>query len=116
MGAGYHLRPQRRRPGGPLASGFHFAGLLAPPRRFLGIYIGRDGPPGYNYYALPADIPLVDFAAMGFWRSGDQDLLHRLEPLITGRDPMHGAHWHKMAALMRGRLAESLNHHAASLP
>ena len=46
----------------PLAD---FAGLFAPPRRLMGFYIGRDGPPGYSYYALPAYIPLVDFAARG---------------------------------------------------
>ncbi len=107
------LRPVFIEPGYPLAD---FSGLLAPPQRFLGIYTGRDGPPGYNYYALPADIPLVDFAAMGFWRAGDKDLLHQLEPLITGRDPMFGADWQKIAALMRRRLAESLSVHAADLP
>jgi hypothetical protein len=107
------LRPVFIEPGYPLAN---FAGLLAPPRRFLDIYIGRDGPPGYNYYALPADIPLVNFAAMGFWRSGDKDLLHQLEPLITGRDPLHGADWQNITTLMRRRLADALNDYAASLP
>jgi hypothetical protein len=106
------LRPVFIEPGHPLAD---FAGLLAPPRRFLGIYIGRDGPPGYNYYALPAYIPLVNFAAIGFWRSGDRDLLRQLEPLITDRDPMHGTDWQKMVALMRRRLARALNDHAAGL-
>jgi hypothetical protein len=99
------LRPVFIEPGHPLAN---FAGLLAPPRRTLGIYIGRDGPPGYNYYAPPAYIPLVNFAAMGYWRSGDQDLLHQLEPLINNRDPLHGTDWQKMVALMRKRLANAL--------
>lgn len=108
-----NLRPVFLEPGHPLAD---FAGLLAPPRRFLGIYIGRDGPPGYNYYAPPAYIPLVNFAAMGFWRSGDKDLLHQLEPLIKNRDPMHGTDWQKMVALMRIRLAKALNVYAAESP
>jgi hypothetical protein len=99
------LRPVFIEPGHPLAN---FAGLLAPPRRLLGIYIGRDGPPGYNYYAPPAYIPLVNFAAMGYWRSGDQNLLNQLEPLINKRDPMHGTDWQKMVALMRKRLVNAL--------
>jgi len=99
------LRPVFIEPGHPLAN---FAGLLAPPRRLLGIYIGRDGPPGYNYYALPSYIPLVNFAAMGYWRAGDQDLLQQLEPLINDGDPMHGADWPKVVALMRKRLAKAL--------
>jgi hypothetical protein len=64
--------------------------------------------PVYNYYALPAYIPLVNFAAMGYWRSGDKDLLHQLEPLINNRDPLHGTDWQKMVALMRKRLANAL--------
>jgi hypothetical protein len=99
------LHPVFIEPGHPLAD---FAGLLAPPRRILGIYIGRDGPPGYNYYALPAYIPLVDFAAMGYWRSGDKDLLRQLEPLIKNSDPMRGTDWQKMVGLMRSRLAKAL--------
>lgn len=99
------LRPVFIEPGHPLAN---FAGLLAPPRRLLGIYIGRDGPPGYNYYALPAYIPLVNFAAMGYWRAGDKNLLQQLEPLIQDSDPMHGTDWQKMVALMRKRLANAL--------
>jgi hypothetical protein len=100
-----NLRPVFIEPGHPLAN---FAGLLAPPRRLMGINIGRDGPPGYNYYAPPAYIPLVNFAAMGYWRSGDKDLLHQLEPLIKNSDPMHGTDWQNMVDLMRSRLAKAL--------
>ena len=99
------LRPVFIEPGHPLAD---FAGLLAPPRRFLGIYIGRDGPPGYNYYAPPSYVPLVKFAAMGFWRSGDKELLRQLEPLIDGDNPLNGSNWNEMVALMRKRLATAL--------
>jgi hypothetical protein len=99
------LRPVFIDPGHPLAD---FAGLLAPPRRLLGIYIGRDGPPGYNYYAPPAYIRLVNFAAMGFWHAGDQNLLRQLEPLINNSDPLHGTDWQKMVTLMRNRLAKAL--------
>ena len=88
--------------GHPLAD---FAGLLAPPRRLLGVYIGRDGPPGYNYYALPAYIPLVDFAAMGFWRAGDIELLQQLKSFIGNKNDMHATDWEAMVNHMRKRLA-----------
>ncbi len=100
-----HLRPVFIQPGHPLAD---FAGLLAPPRRFLGMYIGRDGPPGYNYYALPPYVPLVNFAAMGFWRSGDKDLLQQLDPLIDSGNPLNGSNWKKVVSLMRKRLTIAL--------
>ncbi|UCF94186.1 MAG: hypothetical protein JSW39_08515 [Desulfobacterales bacterium] len=85
-----------------------FAGLLAPPRRLLGMYIGRDGPPGYNYYALPAYIALTDFAAMGFWREGEYDLLRKLKPLIGDKHDMRGTNWQAMVRLMRNRLGQAV--------
>ncbi len=94
------------KPGHPLAD---FAGLLAPPRRLLGFYIGRDGPPGYNYYALPAYIPLVDFAAMGFWRAGDVQLLEQLKTFIGDHQDMHAPDWNAMAKFMRRRLAKAIS-------
>jgi hypothetical protein len=99
------LNPVFIEPGHPLAN---FAGLLAPPRRLMGIYIGRDGPPGYNYYALPAYIPLVDFAAMGFWRAGDIQLLQQLKPFIADKNDMHATDWKAMVRFMRKRLASAI--------
>jgi hypothetical protein len=89
----------------PLAD---FAGLLGPPRRLLGRYIGRDGPPGFNYYALPAYVSMVNFASMGHWREGDLDLLRQLQPLIKAKDDMRTADWVAMVALMRNRLARAI--------
>lgn len=86
-----------------------FAGLLAPPRRLWGMYIGRDGPPGYNYYALPAYIPLVDFAAMGFWREEDTELLQQLETFIADKNDMQATNWNAMVSLMRKRLATAMS-------
>ena len=100
------LSPVFIEPGHPLAD---FAGLLAPPRRLLGIYIGRDGPPGYNYYAFPAYIPLVDFAAMGFWRAGDIQLLEQLKPFIRDKNDMHATDWNAMVKYMRKRLAKAIS-------
>jgi hypothetical protein len=100
------LNPVFIEPGHPLAD---FAGLLAPPRRLLGIYIGRDGPPGYNYYALPAYIPLVDFAAMGLWRAGDTQLLQQLKSFIGDKNDMHATDWNAMVNFMRERLATAIS-------
>ena len=100
------LKPVFLEPGHPLAD---FAGLLAPPRRLFGIYIGRDGPPGYNYYALPAYIPLIDFAAMGYWRAGDTQLLQQLKFFIGGKNDMHGTDWNAMTIFMRKRLATAIS-------
>ena len=99
------LKPVFLEPGHPLAD---FAGLLAPPRRLLGIYIGRDGPPGYNFYAPPAYIPLVDFAAMGFWRAGDTHLLQQLKSFIRDKNDMDGTDWNAMTIFMRNRLATAI--------
>jgi hypothetical protein len=100
------LNPIFLEPGHPLAD---FAGLLSPPHRLLGLYIGRDGPPGYNYYALPAYIPLVDFAAMGFWRAGDTQLLQQLNSFIGDKNDMHATDWNAMVNLMRKRLAMAIS-------
>ena len=99
------LKPVFLEPKHPLAD---YAGLLAPPRRLLGMYIGRDGPPGYNYYALPAYISLVNFASLGFWRAGDHKLLLQLKPLIGDKNDMHATDWNAMVALMRGNLARAI--------
>jgi hypothetical protein len=100
------LNPVFLEPGHPLAD---FAGLLAPPRRLLGIYIGRDGPPGYNYYALPAYTPLIDFAAMGFWQAGDTQLMQQIKSFIADKNDMHATDWNAMTIFMRKRLATAIS-------
>ena len=97
------LRPTFIAPDAVLAT---FAGHLAPPRRLFGrIYIGRDGPPGYDYYALSDGIPLPNLVALGYWREGDHDLVERLRPLMKGwRD----TDWTAIIDLMRQRLTTDL--------
>ncbi len=86
----------------PLAT---FVGRLAPSRRLLGFYIGRDGPPGYDYYAMADGIPMPNLVAMGYWREGEHALVERLGPLIEGwRD----TDWRAVVELMRERLARAL--------
>ncbi len=86
----------------PLAD---FGGLLAPPRRVFGMYIGRDGPPGYNYYAPPSFLSLPDFAAMGFWQAGNTELLREISPLLKGFDDTD---WEALVQIMRRRLRAAL--------
>jgi hypothetical protein len=92
----------------PLAD---FAGLLAPPKRFFGYYIGRDGPPGYNYYAPPAYFSMTNFAAMGYWREGDVDLLEQISPFISNKKR---SDWSAVVSIMRGRLAEAVRQQEAA--
>ena len=96
------LRPVFIQPRHPLAD---FAGYLAPPRRLLGFYIGRDGPPGFDYYAPPADVPLRRLVAMGYWQEGDRELVASLQPLLKG---WKDTDWEAVYLLMRGRLAHDL--------
>ena len=90
----------------PLAD---YAGLLAPPKRIFGIYTGRDGPPGYNYYAPPAYISLADFAAMGYWKAGDRELLKEISPFIKDN---RNTDWPSIVQVMRRRLAKAILHHS----
>jgi hypothetical protein len=99
------LKPVFIVPGHPLAD---YAGLLAPADRFLGMYTGRDGPPGYNYYAPPAYISLVNFAAMGYWQAGDLELLKEITPFI---DDLRNTDWREIVQVMRGRLADAILKH-----
>jgi len=89
-------------PGHPLAD---FTGLLAPPNRILGMYVGRDGPPGYNYYALPDFIAMSDFVTLGFWKEGDLQLLSQIQPHLKD---WQDTDWKKIVQIMRLRLKEQL--------
>lgn len=89
-------------PAHPLAD---FSGLLAPPNRLLGFYVGRDGPPGMNYYSLPEYTPMPDFVAMGYWREGDKKLVSSLKPLLAGS---LDTDWGKVVKIMRARLKAAL--------
>jgi hypothetical protein len=72
------------------------------------MYTGRDGPPGYNYYAPPAYISLVNFAAMGYWQAGDLELLKEITPFI---DDLRNTDWRAIVQVMRGRLADAILNH-----
>jgi hypothetical protein len=48
---------------------------------------------------------MTNFAAMGYWREGDLDLLVKLNKLIRDKDDFRGTDWNTMVTLMRNRLA-----------
>ncbi|MCG8453472.1 MAG: hypothetical protein MI717_09865 [Spirochaetales bacterium] len=81
-----------------------FAGLLAPPKRILGLYVGRDGPPGSNYFAPPSFLSMPDFVAMGYWQEGDEELLNQLKPMLKGLR----SDWEGMEDILRQRIREAL--------
>jgi len=48
--------------------------LLGEPRPFWwGIYLGRDGPPGSDYYNVPALLPMGNLLKFGYLQDGDEE-------------------------------------------
>jgi len=92
-------RPVFIEPLHPLAA---YAGLLAPKRRILGMYVGRDGPPGYDFDGV-ADLP--EATVIGFWREEDSAFL----PVLA--EHLHGfsdTNWTAIADYLRPRLIKAL--------
>lgn len=86
-------------PNHPLAA---YAGHLAPKRRILGMYVGRDGPPGYDFDGV-SDLP--EATVIGFWREHDTAFL----PVLA--EHLHGfsdTNWTAIANYLRPRLIEAL--------
>jgi hypothetical protein len=47
--------------------------LLGEPRPFWGIYLGRDGPPGSDYYNVPELLPMGNLLKFGYLQDGDEE-------------------------------------------
>ena len=47
--------------------------ILGPPRPFLGIYLGRDGPPGSDYYNTPKLLPMGNMLKFAYLHDGDPE-------------------------------------------
>lgn len=47
--------------------------LLGEPRPLFGMYVGRDGPPGSDYYTVPALLPLGNLLKFGYLHDGDPE-------------------------------------------
>ena len=94
-------------PSYPLAA---FAGLLAPPNRLWGrVYIGRDGPMGYDYYSLPSAVPFDRLAALGYWSEGEQELAEDIQLLLDEISSFEDkAGWDRLIDFMEIGLVEDL--------
>jgi hypothetical protein len=61
--------------------------LLGEPRPFMGRYIGRDGPPGSDYYTIPPLYPLGTLLKFSYLQDGDaMDISLVRESVDTGKD------------------------------
>ncbi|MDF1526861.1 MAG: hypothetical protein RRA15_09730 [bacterium] len=47
--------------------------LLGQPRPFMGIYLGRDGPPGSDYYNTPKLLPMGNMLKFAYLKDGDPE-------------------------------------------
>lgn len=93
------LRPVYIEPDHPLAA---YAGLLAPKRRLLGMYIGRDGPPGYDFDGI-SELP--ESTTLGFWRENDEAFLQLLDEKLDG---FRTTDWQSIVDYLRPRLADAI--------
>jgi hypothetical protein len=59
--------------------------LLGEPRPFMGLYIGRDGPPGSDYYQLPELLPLGNLLRFYYLQDGDREDIDVVERAIDRR-------------------------------
>jgi hypothetical protein len=47
--------------------------LLGQPRPFLGLHLGRDGPPGSDYYNMPKLLPMGNMLKFAYLKDGDPE-------------------------------------------
>ncbi|GAB4240621.1 MAG: hypothetical protein OHK0028_18830 [Deltaproteobacteria bacterium] len=59
--------------------------MLGAPRPFFGFDIGRDGPPGSDYYTVPDLLPLGNLLKFSYLHDGDPDDLRIVEGSIDER-------------------------------
>ena len=56
--------------------------MLGEPRPFMGRYIGRDGPPGSDYYTIPSLLPLGNLLKFSYLHDYDPDDIRMVEKSI----------------------------------
>ena len=56
--------------------------MLGEPRPFFGRYIGRDGPPGSDYYTIPPLLPLGNILKFSYLHDGDPGDIDMVEDAI----------------------------------
>lgn len=59
--------------------------LLGEPRPFMGKYIGRDGPPGSDYYAIPSLLPLGNLLKFSYLHDYDPEDIKMVEESIDAK-------------------------------
>lgn len=59
--------------------------LLGEPRPFFWIYLGRDGPPGSDYYNVPLLLPLGNILKFSYLHDGDPDDIRVVREAIDRR-------------------------------
>jgi hypothetical protein len=60
--------------------------LLGEPRPFFGHYIGRDGPPGSDYYQLPELLPLGNILKFYYLQDDDPEDIAAVDRAINRRN------------------------------
>ena len=56
--------------------------MLGEPRPFLGRYVGRDGPPGADYYTVPSLLPLGNLLKFSYLHDGDPNDISMIDGAI----------------------------------
>lgn len=56
--------------------------MLGEPRPFFGKYIGRDGPPGADYYNIPELLPMGNMLKFSYLHDGDPEDIKFIEKTI----------------------------------
>ncbi|UCG38966.1 MAG: hypothetical protein JSV00_01665, partial [bacterium] len=59
--------------------------LLGEPRPFLGMYLGRDGPPGSDYYTVPRLLPLGNTLKFSYLHDGDREDIAAVREAVDER-------------------------------
>jgi hypothetical protein len=59
--------------------------ILGPPRPFFGIYLGRDGPPGSDYFNRPELLPMGNMLKFAYLRDGDLEDIETVRKAIDIR-------------------------------
>ena len=56
--------------------------MLGEPRPFFGRYIGRDGPPGADYYTIPELLPMGNLLKSSYLHDGDHEDINLVDQAI----------------------------------
>lgn len=89
---------------------YRFQGFLGEVRPFLGMYVGRSGSPGADYYTLPELLPLEKTMMFSYLHDNDREDIEAVRHYLTGKT----ADIQAMIRYGGGHLAEALAKRDAS--